>query len=90
MFWTCYGTYTGKKDIRAFIEYAKSVQKSTYEEYIYRVYVASAMRELVMAQAFKRIPNFVELLKPGPTSQSSRSGNDIVEDVIKNAGLEVE
>ena len=87
-FWLCYGSYTGKKDIRLFIKYvqASCYVKNNPEEKAFRVYVASTVQNInrILAEnfggAYMKI-SYQEMLKP--KREETRTAEEIIND-IKN------
>ena len=87
-FWLCYGSYTGKKDARLFINYVQASCYASREEKqkqeAYKIYITQAVKNInqILAENFTGSYmklTYDEMLKP--QVEDTRTAEQIIEDI---------
>ena len=83
-FWLCYGSYTGKKDIRLFLQYVQANLHEKRQDKAYKVYMTEAVKNInrILAEnmtgSYMKV-SYMEMLNPKP--EETRTAEQIIEDI---------
>lgn len=84
IFWLCYGSYTGKRDIRLFFNYVQANLHEKTQAEAYRVYMSEAVKNIneILANNFNgsymKI-SYTDMMKPQKVEE--RTAEEIIDDI---------
>ena len=91
MFYACYGVYTGRRTIAAFMRFYRAEEARNERDAAHRLYVGTGIQFAVtnLANAFggSTLMEYAEFI--GVKKTDTRSSDEIISDIISKCGLAV-
>ena len=76
IFWTCYGEYKGRKELKPFMRYVKAKAQQALEDKAYRIYVTDSLRAIINNPSNGR---YIDMIKPRKVE--TRTATEIIDHI---------